>query len=137
MIMALQSNANYDIKATQFLNSVSNVLSEKDLALLSQIISEWHTASTLNDLLLNWKIFHKPNVHQADSFIHFLCFNVRGLDLRWDEVCLLVKQHRFDIIVLGEVGRVDFSWLGAAFPSENFMRFSIGFFCNKIKIKID
>ncbi|CAF4363453.1 unnamed protein product, partial [Rotaria magnacalcarata] len=49
--------------------------------------------------------------------MHLLCFNVRGLDLRWGEVCLLVKRHRFDIIVLGEVGHVDFSLLGAAFAN--------------------
>ncbi|CAF2248304.1 unnamed protein product [Rotaria magnacalcarata] len=49
--------------------------------------------------------------------MHLLCFNVRGLDLRWGEVCLLVKRHRFYIIVLGEVGHVDFSLLGAAFAN--------------------
>ncbi|CAF2775914.1 unnamed protein product [Rotaria sp. Silwood2] len=49
--------------------------------------------------------------------MHVLCFNVRGLDLRWGEVCLLVKKYRFDIIVLGEVGHVDFSLLGAAFAN--------------------
>ncbi|CAF4231453.1 unnamed protein product [Rotaria magnacalcarata] len=53
------------------------------------------------------------------SSINILCFNVRGLDLRWGEVCLLVKQHLSDVIVLGEVGRVDFALISAALSNHN------------------
>lgn len=113
MIAAKNDMYTNDIKLTQFLNSAGNILSEKDLILLSQILFEWHAAFTLKELLSNWKTYYKVNVRQVDSYIHFLCFNVRGLYLRWDEVCLLAKQHRFDIMVLGEVGHVDFSMLGA------------------------
>ncbi|CAM4741603.1 unnamed protein product [Rotaria magnacalcarata] len=53
------------------------------------------------------------------EIITALCFNVRGLDLRWGEVCLLVKQHLSDIIVLGEVGRVDIALISAALSNHN------------------
>ncbi|CAF5220180.1 unnamed protein product, partial [Rotaria magnacalcarata] len=33
-----------------------------------------------------------------------LSFNVRGLDLRWQEVLLLISSFKFDIIVLIETG---------------------------------
>ena len=64
-----------------------------------------------------WLTFQKPLPHASYCSLHILCFNVRGLDIRWGEVCLLVKNHHFDILVLGEVGHIDYSLLGAAFSN--------------------
>ena len=88
-----------------------------DFHLLSKLLVEWHTLSTVDDLISKWKPFHKSSEHKSYSFLHILCFNVRGLDSKWVEVCILSKTHHFDIIALGEVGHVDFSLMGAAFSN--------------------
>ena len=67
---------------------------------------------------MNWKKHHTLLQtllqQQLFSYMYLLCFNVRGLELRWGEVCLLVQKHHLDILVLGEVGHVDLSLVGAA-----------------------
>jgi hypothetical protein len=62
-------------------------------------------------------ILKKSTAHASFSFLNILCLNVRGIERRWGEVCLLSSSLRFDILVLGEVGRVDFSLVDAAFPN--------------------
>ncbi|CAF4657786.1 unnamed protein product, partial [Rotaria sp. Silwood2] len=104
----------YEHKLNCFLNQARNTLVPKDFTLLTEVINEWHAASSLNELLRKWKTHHKSLQQQVSSYIHLLCFNVRGLELRWGEVCLLVQKHHSDILVLGEVGHIDFSLVGAA-----------------------
>ncbi|CAF4185055.1 unnamed protein product [Rotaria magnacalcarata] len=84
-------------------------------------IDEWHEASSFNVLELKWKQYQRKNEPHGyfSSSLNTLCFNVRGLDLRWGEVCLLVKQHLFDILVVGEVGCVDFALMSATLSNHN------------------
>jgi hypothetical protein len=105
-----------DSSAISFLESARNILSIKEHSLLSDILLEWHSSTTLSHLISRWIPFKKSASQASFSFLNILCFNVRGLERRWGEVCLLSSSHRFDILVLGEVGRIDFSLVGAAFP---------------------
>ena len=72
---------------------------------------------------MNWKKHHTLLQtllqQQLFSYIYLLCFNVRGLKLRWGEVCLLVQKHHSDILVLGELEQVDLSLVGAALANYN------------------
>ena len=106
-----------DKKATSFLDSARVSLTPNNFHLLSKLLVEWHTSSTVDDLFLKWKPFYKSSEHKSYSFLHILFFNVCGLDSRWEEVCILSKTHHFDIIALEEVGHIDFSLMGAAFSN--------------------
>lgn len=106
---------------SRLLDHAKNVLIPKDLKLLNEIIHEWNTSTSLTELEQVWTQHHRSNVSSChtSNTLHILCFNVRGLDLRWGEVCLLAKQHHTDIIILGEVGHVDFSLINVVFPNHN------------------
>ncbi|CAF3127738.1 unnamed protein product [Rotaria sp. Silwood2] len=81
------------------------------------MVEEWHASQTLSSCLSNWFLSTRRDSRTAHSFLYTLCFNVRGLDARWAEVYLLSTKHQFDILVLGEVGKVDLSLIGATYPS--------------------
>jgi hypothetical protein len=100
-----------------FLRAAKETLSLDDFDLLSSMVEEWHGSQTLSLCLSHWSSFTRQNSRTSLSFLYTLCFNVRGLDMRWAEVYLLSIKHQFDILVLGEVGKVDFSLLGATYPS--------------------
>ena len=110
-------NYSLDKKATSFLDNARALLTLNDFHFLSKLLVEWHTASSLDDLILECKPFHKSSVHKSYAFLHILYFNVRGLDSRWEEVCLLSNTRHFGIIALGEVGHVDFLLMGTAFSN--------------------
>jgi hypothetical protein len=105
-------NYDLDIKVICFLDSARNSLLLNDFTVLSQILSEWHSSTTFNQLYSRWETYRKPLTQSSLKFLHTLCFNIRGMDLRWNEVCLLAAAHRFDIMVLGEVDRLDLSLIG-------------------------
>ena len=100
-----------------FLLAAKETLSSKDFELLSSIVEEWHASQTLSSCISNWFLSTRRDPHAALPFLYTLCFNVRGLDARWTEVYLLSTKHQFDILVLGDVGKVDFSLIGATYPS--------------------
>ena len=113
-------NPNLTVEATRFLDLAGKTLGKKDFSLLSKLVMEWHSSPTLHELFSKWSPYKRTTTQSSFSFLHTLCFNVRGLDLRWHEVCLLAVTHRFDIMVLGEVGRWDSSTLSAALPNYRF-----------------
>lgn len=102
---------------TSFLNTARSILAPTDFSMLTQIISEWQDAASVADLLSKWKSRQGSATLQQQSTLHILCFNVRGLDRRWGEVCLLTNTHNSDIILLGEVGHIDLTVLEAAFAN--------------------
>ena len=81
-----------ETQATRFLDSTSASLTPYDFNLLSKLITDWHSSTGLTDLFSKWKSCQRTVTHQSHSSIHILYFNVRGLDLRWGEVCLFVKN---------------------------------------------
>ncbi|CAF2129789.1 unnamed protein product [Rotaria magnacalcarata] len=85
------------------------------------MINEWNVSSSLIELECAWRQHQRKNDenNHVYSTHHLLCFNVRGLDLRWGEVSLLSKQLHTDIIILGEVGHIDLSLINAAFSNYN------------------
>ncbi|CAF4520684.1 unnamed protein product [Rotaria sp. Silwood2] len=112
---------NHDIKTARFLDQVRTTLAPKDFNLFKEVINEWLTSSSYKGLELKWKHYQRANERHgySSSSLNILCFNIRGLDLRWGDVCLLVKKHLTDIIVLEEVGRVDFALISAALSNYN------------------
>ena len=88
--------------------------------MLSQILSDWRSPTTLNQLYLKWKLCGKPHGPSYLKFLHILCFNVRGIDLRWGEVCLLAGVPHFSVMILGEVCRFDSLIIGAALPNYHY-----------------
>lgn len=100
-----------------FLLSAKNVLSQNDFRHLSEIVEEWHDASSVSVCLNRWSSFGKQPALVSQPCLHILYFNVFGLDVRWSEVISLSTMYQFDIMILGEVGKVDFSLLGATFTS--------------------
>ncbi|CAF5055688.1 unnamed protein product, partial [Rotaria magnacalcarata] len=46
----------------------------------------------------------------SSTSLHVLLFNVRGLDLRWQEVLLLISSFKFDALILVETGEFDISF---------------------------
>ena len=109
-----------DCKAKRFLASMLNALPRNDHLLLSQIIAEWYRSIAINDILNEWLPYKKANMQSSISFLHILCFNVRGLSARWGEVSLMASTQRFDIMVLGEVGQVDFSLVNLVFQNYRY-----------------
>ncbi|CAF4881721.1 unnamed protein product, partial [Rotaria sp. Silwood2] len=61
MIQSVNDNYKHDINSTRFLNNARTALVPKDFNLLTEVINEWHAASSLNDLELQWKRYHKLN----------------------------------------------------------------------------
>ena len=52
------SKYQYEHKLNCFLDQVRSTLAPKELTLLTEVINEWHAASSLNELLVNWKKYH-------------------------------------------------------------------------------
>lgn len=115
MATRIPINSYYDAKTTQFIQNARTTLSANDISLLADLISDWNASPSLVELFSRWQPVQKQCNNLLNSVLYILCFNVRGLGLRWGEVCLLVKTHKFDIITLGEVGHVDFQLLRGAF----------------------
>jgi hypothetical protein len=63
-----------------------------------------------------WKSF-LPRESTIENYLHVLSFNVRGLDLRIQEVLLLTSSFNFDILILLETGLMDFSFCRQAFSN--------------------
>ena len=91
----------------------------KEQKLLSDILNEWKSYTTMTNLLSHWTtIRHTPTVNQSLT-LQLLCFNVRGFDQRWHEVCLLSKTYKSDIIILNEVGKVEIGFVETCFAAHN------------------
>ncbi|CAF1456150.1 unnamed protein product [Rotaria magnacalcarata] len=106
-------------KATEAKANVS--LSSFDFNLLSEILSEWEDSLFLDSCLSLWHNYvtlHKNSFH---SSLHVLSFNVRGLELRWQEVLLLISSFNFDILILLETGNIELPFFQKIF--NNFKMF--------------
>ena len=91
-------------------------LSHFDYSLLYEVLSEWETSPILSSLFRKWEIRKAPDSSPTDNALSFLSFNVRGLDLRLQEVILLAIAIHFDIMILLETGSFDMSLCRATFP---------------------
>ncbi|CAF1415277.1 unnamed protein product [Adineta ricciae] len=81
------------------------------------MVEEWHGAGSISSCLHQWSTFGKQLGPMHYSGLQVLYFNVQGVKTRWNEVTALTLKYQFDIMILGEVGSVDFAVLEATFIS--------------------
>jgi hypothetical protein len=95
-------------------------LSSFDFSLFINILEEWESCPTLMGCFNKWKKLEKPNLYTNSDSLHILSFNVRGLSSRAQEVFLLSHSFKFDIMILLEVGAVNFSSISQLFPKYRY-----------------
>ncbi|CAF5192434.1 unnamed protein product, partial [Rotaria magnacalcarata] len=81
-------------------------LSHFDFNLFCEILEEWETYPNLHSCFSSWQNFVQVSGKSKPKLLSYsiLSFNVRGLELRWQEVLLLISSFKFDILVLIETG---------------------------------
>ncbi|CAF4345612.1 unnamed protein product, partial [Rotaria sp. Silwood2] len=84
-------------------------LSPFEFYLFCEILEEWETYPNLQSCFSSWQNFVQVSGKSKPKLLSYniLSFNVRGLDLRWQEVLLLISSFNFDILVLIETGIID------------------------------
>ena len=100
-----------------FLCKAKECLSQFDFNMFCDILEEWESCPTLDSCFSRWKEFIPSVEDQVVSSLHILSFNVRGLNLRWQEVLLLLDSYKFDVLVLLETGFVDISFYSKIFSN--------------------
>lgn len=104
-------------KRTDFLSKASMLFSPYDFKLFSDVLCEWESCVLLDHCFSKWRNLI-PNEESSDRYsFHVLSFNVRGLDLRWQEVLLLSTYFTSDVVILFETGNVDLSFYEKIFSS--------------------
>ncbi|CAF1536508.1 unnamed protein product [Didymodactylos carnosus] len=101
------------------MNSARCILSENDCKIFQTITDEWHNSINIEECFLTWESKSKCKAQSKTSFLHTLCFHIRGLGLRWGEVLLLTLNGKFDVITLLETGKFCKSTITNAFPDYN------------------
>ena len=101
----------------RFLCHAQNTLSRFDFCLLSDILLEWEGFPLLSKLLEHWELSQEETPSALPNSLHILSFNVRGLDLRLQEVILLANSFNFDVLILLETGVADLALCKQVFSS--------------------
>ena len=104
-------------KRDRFLKHAQESLSKFHFSLFHSILMEWESSPLLSSCFSLWKNYNLTNFSQHSS-LQVLSFNVRGFELRWQEVLLLTYSFDFDIIILSETGSFDWSTCTQAFPDR-------------------
>lgn len=99
----------------QFICTAKASLSRFDFSLICELLAEWESSSTLAILFKRWELSRVDNTSPVRSSLQILSFNVRGLELRLQEVLLLSNSHQFDILILLETGHFDLDFVGQVF----------------------
>src|SRR5438067_425411 len=76
-------------KRNDFLSKAFVSFSPLDFNLFSEILCEWESCVFLDHCFSKWRKFIPNEENFYSTSLHILSFNVRGLDLRWQEVVLL------------------------------------------------
>ena len=100
-----------------FLYNAQTTLSHFDFCLLCDIINEWESSPLLNDCLRIWESYKTTNTTSSVNNLQILSFNVRGFNLRYQEVLLLANSFKFDVLILLETGWFDLSFCNQVFSS--------------------
>ena len=136
-------------KRNHFLCKAKDSLSHFDFNLFCKILEEWESTPNLYSCFAHWQKFTSISDTPSSSPCHVLSFNVRGLDLRWQEVLLLVSSFKFDALILIETGEIDISFHEKIFSNfkiyyqkgENrnggvLMLIREGILCNRVPCKL-
>lgn len=105
-------------QTNSFLKVSSCMLTHQEFILLADIIAEWNLSPSITDIIAHWQSRKRAQPQNAQTNWQIISFNVRGLDPRWDEVCLLMRSHHADIMVLIEVGHFDLTLVEASFSNH-------------------
>src|SRR5437868_5248303 len=89
-------------KRNYFLCKAKECLSFFEFNLFCEVLKEWECSITLRSCFSVWQKFVPVYVNPSLSSLHILSFNVRGLDLRWQEVLRLQDSFKFDVLILLE-----------------------------------
>lgn len=108
-----------DHYTVHFLNQACSLLPRQEFLLLHDIVTEWNATPSIPKIIAKWQLQRKTPSTILRMHLQIISFNVRGLDLRWDEVCLLARTYQADIIALTEVGHFDMSLVQAAFADHH------------------
>ena len=80
--------------------------SMKDQEIVSPILDEWYTGSTLNTVLKQWEDISSISKSNSKESIKCLCYNVEGWGTRALEVIELVYKVQASICIFTEVGEL-------------------------------
>ena len=109
-------------KRNQFLCKARDSLSYFDANLFCKILEEWESCTDLYSCFSQWQRFtHVCDKPSSSSSSHVLLFNVCGLDLRWQEVLLLLSSFEFDTLILLETGDIEISFHQKIFYNYRFL----------------
>jgi hypothetical protein len=98
-----------------FLYKAQSNLSHFDFRLLCDIFSEWECSPLMSNCLKIWKSYSTNDTSSVTNSFHILSFNVRGFNLRYQEVVLLSNSFKFDILILLETDSFDLQHCHQAF----------------------
>ncbi len=104
------------------MSRANECLTHFDFYIFSNILNEWECNLFLHSCFSIGEKFFPSYNNTILSSLHILSFNVRGLNLRWQEVLLLTKSFKFDILILLETDTLDIS-----FYEEIFSNFRISY----------
>jgi hypothetical protein len=101
-----------------FLCTAQSSLSKFDFSLLCKILCEWESSLLLSKLLKQWELYKCDDTSSVLNSLQIVSFNVRGFELRQQEVLLLSNSFKFDIIILLETGFFDLSFCSQLFSKH-------------------
>ena len=108
------------LKRNAFLCQARLNLSHFDFLLFRDIVSEWESSPLLSHCLKIWKSYSTNDTSHVANSLHILTFNVRGCNLRYQEVLLLSTSFKFDILILLET-----DWFDLQHCSQVFSKYKI------------
>ena len=89
---------------------------KKDHRLVDEILSEWFTAGTLENILTQWESIAPQEVEKEEIPLNILCYNVQRWGSRSLEVIDIVYKTDASICVFTEVGEL---WNTSRIPHFN------------------
>jgi len=98
------------LKRDEFFSKAYASLSSFDFHLFSDILLEWESCTLLDHCFSFWERFIPARNNLQINSLHILSFNVRGFEVRWNEVSLLCSSLNSDILILIETGDIDLSF---------------------------
>ncbi|CAF2139620.1 unnamed protein product [Rotaria magnacalcarata] len=87
-----------------------------DQKVVDEVLSEWFTAGTLDNILTHWENKTQKKVEREQVSLNILCYNVQGWGSRSLEVIDIVDKIEASICVFTEVGEL---WNASQIPHFN------------------
>ena len=111
------SNNTYVCERERFLRQARSSLSYYDFILYCDILNEWESTPLLANLLEQWELCKCDDSTLSLNAFQVLSFNVRGLELRQQEVLLLANSFNPEVLILLETGVFDLPFCVRVFSS--------------------